>query len=81
LRQSLLLAYVEEKKNWPVLARAIEDSGSRTSETRLQTHFGPFFLHLSGSRVISEVPDGSDMKTIAIEGRRGGKLYWTKKRR
>src|SRR5689334_14650131 len=46
-----------------------------------------FFLDLSGGRILSSNPDGSDLKTIFTEGRRlpdglvadieAGHLYWT----
>ena len=47
-----------------------------------------FFLDLAGSRVLSANPDGSDLKTIVVEGSKGmpdglivdtaaGHLYWT----
>jgi len=46
-----------------------------------------FFLDLGGGRILSAEPDGSDLKTIIIEGRRfpdglvvdveAGHLYWT----
>src|SRR5580698_9015189 len=46
-----------------------------------------FFLDLSGGRILSSNPDGSDLKTILTEGRRlpdglvvdveAGHLYWT----
>src|SRR2546428_521516 len=48
-----------------------------------------FFLELSGGRVLSANPDGSDLKTIVSEGRKlpdgivvdvsAGHLYWTQK--
>ena len=46
-----------------------------------------FFLDLGGGRVLSANPDGSDLKTIVVEGRKfpdglvvdiaAGHLYWT----
>ena len=46
-----------------------------------------FFLNLSGGRVLSANPDGSDLKTIIDEGRKlpdglaldvaAGHIYWT----
>ena len=46
-----------------------------------------FFLDLGAGRVLSAKPDGSDLKTIIIEGRRlpdgivvdgeAGHIYWT----
>ena len=46
-----------------------------------------FFLNLSGGRVLSTNPDGSDLKTIIDEGRKlpdglvlnvdAGHIYWT----
>src|SRR4051812_47216230 len=46
-----------------------------------------FVLDLAGGRVLSANPDGSDLKTIVVEGRRlpdglavdiaAGHLYWT----
>ncbi len=46
-----------------------------------------FFLDLSGGRILSANPDGSDLKTIVSEGRKlpdglavdtaAGRLYWT----
>jgi hypothetical protein len=41
-----------------------------------------FFLDLSGGRILSANPDGSDLKTILNEGRKlpdvtAGHIYWT----
>src|ERR1700739_197832 len=46
-----------------------------------------FFLDLAGGRVLSANPDGSDLKTIVVEGRKlpdglaidvaAGHIYWT----
>src|SRR6266446_5605349 len=59
----------------------INKSGSSRTSGRL------FFLDLSGGRVLSANPDGSDLKTIVAEGRRlpdgvvvdteAGHIYWT----
>ncbi len=59
----------------------IKNSGSSRTSGRL------FFLDLSGGRVLSVNPDGSDLKTIVAEGRRlpdgvvvdteAGHIYWT----
>src|ERR1700747_3839335 len=63
-------------------------ANSITNQTRPESPSGRlFFLDLSGGRVLSMNPDGSDLKTIVTEGRRlpdgvvvdteARHIYWT----
>jgi len=68
-------------------------SGATTQNEKRAEHQGNaatgrlFFLDLGGGRVLSANPDGSDLKTIVLEGRKypdglavdgaAGHLYWT----
>src|SRR5262249_45396224 len=65
--------------------------GTLTSSTNTQTKKDTagriFFLDLGGGRVLSANPDGSDLRTIVVEGRKlpdglaldvaAGHIYWT----
>jgi hypothetical protein len=64
------------------------NSNSKPAKSGSKSTFGRlFFLDLSGGRVMTANPDGSDLKTIVSEGRRlpdgvvvdvpAGHIYWT----
>src|ERR1700722_2848968 len=65
------------------IASTLINAGTKNSTTAARL----FFLDLSGGRILSANPDGSDLKTIIDEGRKlpdglavdvaAGHIYWT----
>ena len=66
---------------------AIASTSKNAEAKNAPTSSRLFFLNLSGGRILSANPDGSDLKTIINEGRRlpdglaldipNGHIYWT----